>query len=50
MNLCMAVPFLAAPLIGGCVQWFGFWIPFASVSAVIAMAAMLTWTMDEPRA
>jgi MFS family permease len=49
LNLCMAVPFLAAPLVGGCVQWFGFSGPFLAVSLIIATAAILTWTMPEPR-
>jgi MFS family permease len=50
LNLCMAVPFLLSPVIGGFVHWFGYKVPFLGVSAVVAVAAILTWTMKEPRA
>lgn len=50
LNLCMAVPFLFSPLVGGFVNWFGHRVPFLGVSAVVALAAVLTWTMKEPRA
>ena len=49
LNLCMAIPFLLSPLAGGFVSWFGHTIPFLGVSCLIASAAMLTWTMKEPR-
>lgn len=49
LNLCMAVPFLFSPLVGGFVNWFGHRVPFLGVSAVIGIAAVLTWTMKEPR-
>jgi MFS family permease len=50
LNLCMAIPFLLSPLAGGFVSWFGHTGPFLGVSCLIAIAAMLTWTMKEPRA
>lgn len=49
LNLCMAIPFLLSPLAGGFVSWFGHTGPFLGVSCLIAVAAMLTWTMQEPR-
>jgi len=49
LNLCMAVPFLLSPLVGGFVSWFGHKAPFLAVSGLITIAAMLTWTMKEPR-
>lgn len=49
LNLCMALPFLASPLVGGCVDGFGFVGPFLSVSGIVFVAALLTWTMSEPR-
>ncbi len=49
LNLCMAVPFFFSPFVGGLVNWFGHAVPFAVVSCAIAVAAMLTWTMKEPR-
>lgn len=49
LNLCMAIPFFFSPLVGGFINWFGHKAPFFGVSLVIAVAAMLTWTMKEPR-
>jgi MFS family permease len=49
LNLCMAIPFLFAPLVGGFVNWFGHHVPFFGVSGVVTLAAVLTWTMKEPR-
>lgn len=49
LNLCMALPFLASPLIGGLVDWFGHELPFLTVAVVVAAGAVLTWTMSEPR-
>jgi predicted MFS family arabinose efflux permease len=49
MTLCMAVPFLLSPLLGGLVQWLGFTLPFLLVSAIVSLAAWKTWSMPEPR-
>jgi predicted MFS family arabinose efflux permease len=49
LNLCMALPFLASPFIGGLVDWVGHEIPFLAVAVIVATGAVLTWTMSEPR-
>lgn len=49
LNLCMALPFLFAPLVGGLVQAYGFTFPFSTVALVVAVSSLLTWTMKEPR-
>ena len=49
LNLCMALPFLASPLIGGLVDWVGHELPFFAVSVIVGSGAALTWTMTEPR-
>ncbi len=49
LNLCMAIPFLFSPLIGGIVEWFGYRLPFLMVSVIVGLGALLTWTMREPR-
>lgn len=49
LNLCMAIPFLFSPLVGGFVHWFGHIVPFCGVSVVVLIGSALTWTMHEPR-
>lgn len=49
LNLCMAIPFLCSPLIGGIVDMFGYRMPFLLVSVIVGTGAVLTWTMREPR-
>lgn len=49
LNMCMAIPFLMSPLVGGFVSWFGHELPFLGVSAILTAAATLTWIMKEPR-
>jgi predicted MFS family arabinose efflux permease len=49
LNLCMALPFLASPLIGGLVDWVGHELPFIAVAVIVGAGAVLTWTMAEPR-
>jgi predicted MFS family arabinose efflux permease len=49
LNLCMAAPFLASPLLGALVDWTGHQTPFLIVAAAVTVGAVLTWTMHEPR-
>ncbi|MFO0976723.1 MAG: MFS transporter [Planctomycetaceae bacterium] len=49
LNLCMAIPFLFSPLVGGFVHWFGHIVPFCAVSIIVLTGSLLTWTMKEPR-
>ncbi len=49
LNLFLAIPFFASPLVGFCVDEFGFEPVFLGSSAVIAFGFLLTFRMVEPR-
>jgi hypothetical protein len=49
LSLCLAVPFCFSPLVGWCVDEFGFEPVFAGGAGVIATAGLLTLRLVEPR-
>jgi len=49
LNLCMAAPMVFAPLVGWCVDLFGFVAVYASVTAIIISGWCVTFTLIEPR-
>ncbi len=49
LSLCALLPILLAPLVGLCVDWFGFEIVLLSGAAVIAASGIMTFTLAEPR-
>lgn len=49
LSLCLAVPFCFSPLVGWCVDLFGYERVFASGAVFIALAGLLTFGLIEPR-
>lgn len=49
LNLCLAAPMIFSPLVGWCVDLFGFAAVYAGVTAVILMGWCVTFTLTEPR-
>ena len=49
LSLCLAVPFCFSPLVGWCVDVFGFEPVFAGGAAIIVLAGLLTLRLVEPR-
>jgi hypothetical protein len=49
LSLTMAVPFCFSPLVGWCVDLFGFEAVFIGGAALIGAAALLTFRLVEPR-
>jgi hypothetical protein len=49
LSLTMAVPFCFSPLVGWCVDLFDFEVVFIGGAALIALAALLTFRLVEPR-
>lgn len=49
LSLCLAVPFCFSPLVGWCVDLFGFEWVFRVGACLIGMAGVLTFTLIEPR-
>ncbi len=48
-SVCLAIPFCTSPLVGYCVDLFGFTPVFVGASAIIAAGCLLTFKMSEPR-
>jgi len=49
LSLTMAVPFCFSPLVGWCVDLFDFEVVFIGGAVLIALAALLTFRLVEPR-
>ncbi|MCE9604301.1 MAG: MFS transporter [Planctomycetia bacterium] len=49
LSLCLAVPFCFSPLVGWCVDLFGYERVFVGGAACIALAGVLTFGLIEPR-
>ena len=49
LSVCLAVPFVASPLVGWLVGWLGFPFVFLAISATVATAGLLTFRLAEPR-
>jgi len=49
LSLCLAVPFCFSPLVGWCVDLFGYDRVFAGGACCIALAGLLTFGLIEPR-
>ncbi len=49
MSLCLAIPCLLSPLVGGLVDLLGFRPVFVFISLCIALGGLLTFRMAEPR-
>lgn len=49
LSVCLAIPFCTSPLVGYCVDLFGFTLVFMCASAIIATGFLLTFRMSEPR-
>ena len=49
LSLCLAVPFCFSPLVGWCVDLFGFEWVFRCGAALIGLAGLLTFGLVEPR-
>lgn len=49
VNLCVAVPFLFAPLAGWAVDKIGFQFVFMATVGLLLLSGMMTFRLDEPR-
>ncbi len=49
MSLCVAVPFLFAPLVGWLVDTIGFEMVFLASAGLIVLGGLMTFGLDEPR-
>jgi len=49
VSLCLAMPFVASPLVGGLVDLLGFTPIFLSTAALMFVGGLLTFSLDEPR-
>jgi len=49
LSLCLAVPFCFSPVVGWCVDHWGFEIVFAAGAAIMIVAGTMTFRLVEPR-
>lgn len=49
LNLVLAVPFVASPLVGLLIDQLGFLLVFTTISGVVCLGGLLTFRMTEPR-